>query len=167
MTALDDTAHLMIPALDGDGVLYPVEKMDAHRRAVPHLAVSIFVFDGDAMLLQRRANTCCSHPHWGESLPAAASRRLKEELGFSLPLVAGRDVEYRADVGKGLVEHEHVTFFTARAPRRSIVLAPDPAEVMETRWANWAEVSAEIAQAPERYAPWFRIYMERFPGFAV
>jgi hypothetical protein len=49
--------RIMIPALGGDGVLYPIEKLEAHQRAVPHLAVSVFVFDGDAMLLQRRALT--------------------------------------------------------------------------------------------------------------
>jgi isopentenyl-diphosphate Delta-isomerase len=168
----------LIPALAADGSLYPVEKLEAHKLAIPHLAISIFVFDGDRMLLQRRAlskyhcggqwaNTCCSHPHWGESLAASADRRLFEELGFRLPLTPGRKVEYRADVGQGLTEHEHVTFYFGQAKRDDLVVNANPAEVMETRWATYEEVAGEIAAKPEHFAPWFRIYMERFPDFGM
>ena len=168
----------LIPALNADGSLYPIEKLDAHRRAIPHLAISIFVFDGNRMLLQRRAltkyhcggqwaNTCCSHPHWGETLAASADRRLMEELGFRLPLTPGRQVEYRADVGQGLTEHEHVTFYFGQAGQDTLVINPNPAEVMETHWATYHDVAAGIAAAPENYAPWFRIYMERFPDFGM
>ncbi len=168
----------MIPALASDGSLYPVEKLEAHQRAIPHLAISIFVFDGNMMLLQRRAltkyhcggqwaNTCCSHPHWGETLTASADRRLGEELGFSLPLTPGRQVEYRAYVGQGLTEHEHVTFYFGHAKRNALVMKPNPAEVMDTRWATYSELVADIAQAPHDFAPWFRIYMERFPDFGM
>ncbi len=168
----------LIPALRGDGTLYPIEKLEAHKRAIPHLAISIFVFDGDLMLLQRRAltkyhcggqwaNTCCSHPHWGETLEAAANRRLFEELGFHLPLTSGRQVEYRAEVGHGLIEHEHVTFYFGNAQRKDLAVQPNPVEVMQTRWANYSDVANEIAATPEMYAPWFRIYMERFPNFGM
>ncbi|MGL4405058.1 MAG: isopentenyl-diphosphate Delta-isomerase [Notoacmeibacter sp.] len=168
----------LIPALAPDGTLYPIEKLEAHKLAVPHLAISIFVFDGNRMLLQRRAltkyhcggkwaNTCCSHPHWGETLEASADRRLFEELGFNLPLMAGRKVEYKADVGQGLTEHEHVTFYFGHAKRDELAIAPNPAEVMDTRWATYSEVAAAIAENPENYAPWFRIYMERYPDFGM
>jgi isopentenyl-diphosphate Delta-isomerase len=168
----------LIPALAADGSLYAIEKLEAHKSGVPHLAISIFVFDGAKMLLQRRAltkyhcggqwaNTCCSHPHWGETLAASADRRLKEELGFTLPLTPGRKVEYRAEVGQGLIEHEHVTFYFGHAKQNTLVLRPNPAEVMETRWAAHEEVAAEIAVSPQNYAPWFRIYMERYPNFGM
>lgn len=168
----------LIPALNADGSLYPIEKLDAHKRAIPHLAISIFIFDDDRMLLQRRAltkyhcggqwaNTCCSHPHWGETLAASADRRLVEELGFTLPLTPGRQVEYRADVGQGLTEHEHVTFYFGHAKLDTLVIYPNPDEVVETRWATYQEVAEGIAAAPENYAPWFRIYMERFPEFGM
>jgi isopentenyldiphosphate isomerase len=38
---------------------------------------------------------------------------------------------------------------------------------METRWATYPEVAGQIAETPETYAPWFRIYMERFPNFEM
>lgn len=46
---------IIIPAVAGDGSLYPVEKMQAHIDGVLHLAVSVFVFDGDLLLVQHRA----------------------------------------------------------------------------------------------------------------
>jgi isopentenyl-diphosphate Delta-isomerase len=60
-----------------------------------------------------------------------------------------------------------VTFYFGTASRDTLAFTPNPGEVMETRWATWQELSAEIAQDPERFAPWFRIYMQRFPGFAL
>lgn len=116
----------MIPAwVNGD--LQPVEKLEAHRKGLRHKAISVFVMDGDRVLIQRRAlgkyhtpglwaNTCCTHPHWDESQEACAARRLTEELGITGLKLDHRDrVEYRADVGGGLIEHEVVDIFVARA----------------------------------------------------
>lgn len=153
-----------------DGRLAPVGKLEVHRRRLKHKAVSVFVFCGDALLMQRRAlgkyhsgglwaNTCCSHPHWGESAEVCADRRLREELGIrSLPLERRGGVEYRADVGEGLVEHEEVAVFVGRADR-SIALSPDAAEVMETRWVRISALEARVRARPQDYAPWLRIYL--------
>jgi isopentenyl-diphosphate delta-isomerase len=169
-------AEITIPAIAEDGSLYPVEKLDAHRRGLRHLAISAFVFDGDRLLIQRRAdakyhcgglwaNTVCTHPHWGEEPAACAARRLREELGFAVPLVQTGIAEYRADVGNGLIEHEVVQMFRGTARSDRLVLAPDPSEVAETRWATAAELRSEISAHPERFTPWFRIYVERWPDF--
>lgn len=170
--------EIMIPGILADGSLYPIEKLEAHRAGVLHLAISAFVFCDDALLIQRRAlakyhcggqwaNTCCTHPHWGEDVACAAVRRVREELGLDLSLAPARVVEYEADVGNGLTEHERVHMFTALVPDRALALAPDPAEVSETRWATAAELHREIAEAPGRFTPWFRIYLERFPDLRV
>jgi isopentenyl-diphosphate delta-isomerase len=170
----DIASGIVIPAIAGDGSLFPMEKMEAHRQGQLHLAISAFVFSGAALLLQRRAegkyhcagqwaNTCCTHPHWGEDVASAASRRLREEMGIAVPLMETRIVTYRADVGAGLVEHERVHMFVARVDRSQLVVAPDPAEVSETRWVEAEELRADMGRAPERYTPWFRIYVERFP----
>lgn len=169
----------MIPAIAADGSLYPIEKLEAHRKAVLHLAVSVFVFAPDGRLLvQRRAmdkyhcagqwaNTCCTHPHWGEPAEACALRRLREELGFSVPLEKRRTVEYDADVGGGLFEHEQVTMFTAIVEPASVAIRPNPAEVAQTRWASLAALKTDIAARPEDFTPWFRIYLDRFPDLAL
>lgn len=163
----------LIPGIGPAGALYPIGKMAAHRAGAFHLAVSVFVFDGDDLLIQQRAagkyhcalqwaNTCCSHPHWGEPPAAAAARRLREELGLSVPLTPADIVDYRAEVTDGLIEHERVHVFRAEVQRAALRLAPDPAEVAATRWADRRALQAEAHAAPERFAPWFRIYLDRW-----
>lgn len=165
---------IIIPAIAGDGSLYPVEKLKAHTDGLFHLAVSIFIFDGDHLLIQKRAsskyhcgglwaNTCCTHPHWQEPMEDCAQRRLREELGFSVLVSPRRVVEYSADVGNGLHEHEKVTMYTGSADRASLKLAPNPSEVEETRWVTRDQLHAEIAADPESFTPWIRIYAERYP----
>ena len=165
---------IIIPAIAGDGSLYPAEKLKVHTDGLFHLAVSIFIFDGDHLLIQKRAsskyhcggmwaNTCCTHPHWEEPLEQCANRRLSEELGFSVPVSPRRVVEYSADVGNGLHEHEQVTMYTGVADRTALKIMPDPLEVEDTRWVTRDELHAEIAQHPGRFTPWFRIYAERYP----
>jgi isopentenyl-diphosphate delta-isomerase len=169
---LQDPA-ILIPALAADGSRFPIEKMEAHRRGVRHLAVSVFVFSGDALLIQRRAagkyhspevwaNSCCSHPHWGETLDEAAHRRLREELGVSLPLERTAVIDYEADVGGGLRECERVHVYRGVADHRGLAVAPDPEEVAEVRWAAPAALRLAVRAQPEDFAPWFRIYLERW-----
>jgi len=155
-----------------DGELRPVDKLEVHRRGLRHPAVSVFLTAGDAVLIQKRAagkyhtpglwaNTCCTHPGWGEDPAACARRRLREELGIALPALAHRgQVEYRADVGGGLIEHEVVEVYGAEVPR-DLALAPEPEEVAATRWVARGELAAEIARAPGRFTPWLRIYLSR------
>lgn len=168
---------IVIPAVAADGSLYPIEKMQAHLTGQLHLAVSVFVFDGDLLLLQKRAqakyhcggmwaNTCCSHPHWRETVEDCADRRLTEELGISLPLRRHLTVDYEADVGAGLREHERVTLFSASADRSRLVPAPDPKEVEATRWISLSDLRHETAQEPESFTPWLRIYLDRFPDLS-
>ena len=153
-----------------DGTLTPVEKLEAHREGLSHKAVSIFVTRGDEVLLQRRAlgkyhtpglwaNACCTHPHWGETSEDCAARRLGQELGLTgLPLEPRGRVEYRADVGGGMVEHEVVDLFRAEAPPRT-ALAPDPDEVMAVDWLTLPALEAALRDEPARFTPWLRIYM--------
>ena len=159
----------MIPAWV-NGTLTQVEKLEVHQRGLRHKAVSVFVMRGREVLLQRRAmgkyhtpglwaNTCCTHPRWGESDLACAARRLHEELGISgLALQRSGGIEYRADVGGGLIEHEVVEVFSAQAPAH-LVPQPDPDEVMQTRWITLEALEDEVQASPEKFTPWLRIYL--------
>lgn len=167
----------LIPAFV-NGTLQAVEKLAVHQQGLRHLAVSVFVLDGDAILLQRRAltkyhtpglwtNTCCTHPAWGEDPAACANRRLREELGVTgLDLQPAGQIEYRADVGNGLTEHELVDVFVAAAtPDLPMLLNPD--EVMQTRWLPRAELIAQVQAQPDQFTPWLRIYLEAGVGLPV
>lgn len=161
---------IMIPTWV-DGVLTPVEKLEAHQRGLRHKAISVFLIDGDRTLIQRRAlgkyhtpglwaNTCCTHPDWDEAPLDCAVRRLREELGIEGARLAHvNQVEYRADVGNGLIEHELVDIYRAGSDE-PLPMAPNPDEVMDTRWLTFAELAEDIAKTPERFTPWLRIYMK-------
>lgn len=160
----------MIPAWV-EGTLQPVDKLRVHKEGLRHKAVSVFVMDGPRVLIQQRAstkyhtpmlwaNTCCTHPHWGESPIDCAVRRLDEELGIRDIYPVYRDtVEYKADVGGGMIEHEIVDIFLAE-PEHEVVVDMNPVEVMGVKWVDFYELSADIARHPERYTPWLRIYLQ-------
>jgi len=141
-------------------------KLQAHRTGALHRAISVFVFDsGGKMLLQRRAegkyhsgglwsNTCCSHPRPGESVAAAARRRLREEMGMDCELEPSFTFVYRADLDGGLTEHELDHVFVGTTDDSP---EPDPDEVGGWRWAEPREVAQEMETAPERFTAWFPI----------
>jgi isopentenyl-diphosphate delta-isomerase len=162
----------MVPAWV-DGELVPVEKLEVHRRGLKHKAVSVFVMDSRKVLIQKRAeakyhtpglwaNTCCTHPLWGESAVDCAVRRLEQELGITGLFPAKRDrVEYRAEVGNGMVEDEVVDIFVAQTDK-DLNITPNPDEVSDTRWVDVYDLTAEVNRWPERFTPWLRIYLESY-----
>jgi len=159
----------LIPAWVGQD-LQPVDKLEVHRLGLRHPAVSVFVLAGERVLIQRRAmgkyhtpglwaNSCCTHPSWGEPPEACARRRLREELGIAGLNPVFRDrLEYRAEVGAGMTEHEVVDIFLAEAPP-DLETRPDPAEVMDVAWIGLDDLAADVARRPEPYTPWLRIYL--------
>ncbi|UUP16569.1 isopentenyl-diphosphate Delta-isomerase [Nitratireductor thuwali] len=146
-------------------------KLEAHRRGLRHRAVSVFLLNGAGeMLIQQRAagkyhspgrwaNACCTHPRPGEEPAAAAARRLGEELGIrSPPIFPFGTVAYRETVSPTLIEDEVCQLFTGRF---DAAVRPNPAEVAATRWVGKEALLMEVESTPERFAVWFRIYLER------
>jgi isopentenyl-diphosphate Delta-isomerase len=170
---MPDPAPILIPAIAADGSLFPIEKLKAHQSATLHQAISVFIFCGDDLLIQRRAlgkyhcggtwaNTCCTHPNWGETLDASAHRRLREEMGFDVALTPANVIDYAADVTDGLFEHERVQVYWARLNRTSIDIVLDQREVDDFAWANVSHLIEDAQTNPALYAPWFRIYLSRW-----
>jgi len=164
----------LIPAWE-NGALKPLDKVDVHRRGLRHKAISIFVTDGDRVLLQKRAavkyhtpglwtNTCCTHPHWGEDDMDCAERRLVEEMGIrDLHLQHVGQIEYRADVGDGMIEHEVVQVYRARATG-DLPMKLNPREVQDATWVSLPVLASAIERTPARFTPWLQIYMREHTG---
>jgi len=160
---------IMIPTWV-NGELTPVEKLEAHEKGLRHKAVSVFVLRGNTVLMQQRAmgkyhtpglwtNTCCTHPEWDESPRDCAVRRLNEELGImGLEPEHRHHLEYRADVGGGLIEHEVVDVFVAEAPEQ-MPFSPNPDEVMDVTWLAFSDLARLVEKEPSRFTPWLRIYL--------
>lgn len=158
-----------------DGTLTPVEKLQAHVDGVKHKAVSVFLFHKGKILIQQRAagkyhtpnkwaNTCCTHPHWNEDPRDCAIRRLEEELGITgLDPKWVEQLEYRADVGGGLIEHEVVDLFVIHTEQPPEITL-NPSEVQAIQWLDRATLEAGISEWPEDFTPWLKIYMSDHAG---
>lgn len=166
----DDGLTDTIIGLDENGRPYPIGKLDAHRVSTRHLAVSVFLMQGEKLLLQRRAagkyhapllwaNTACSHPLWGEAPEACAERTLRRELGFTVSIRQFAVTHYEARVG-ALFENETVHCYRGELDPGFVPPAPDGNEVDALRWSTFDELKTEVASAPDLYAPWFRIYVQ-------
>ncbi len=166
---MEDAAEQIILVDFEDREIGRADKLPAHVFGYLHRAISVFIFDADGrMLLQRRAaqkyhsgglwtNACCSHPRPGESTPAAASRRLREELGIVCPLDWILRTHYRAEVSDALTENEVVHLFIGRNPG---AVRPNPHEVEAYEWKARDELITEIAERPQAYTYWFKYYLQ-------
>ena len=147
-----------------------MEKLEAHQKGLLHSAISVFVFNtAGEVLLQQRAfskyhsgglwtNACCSHPRPDEFVPAAAHRRLNEEMGMDCELEALFDFTYRHDFDNGLTEHEFDNVFAGISDE---VPNPDPGEVAAYRYASPREILKDINENPDAYTVWFKLIITR------
>ena len=163
---MDDSIQEVILVNEADEPMGTMEKMEAHRKALLHRAFSVFIFNAKGeMLLQQRSdnkyhsaglwtNACCSHPSPGEGTDAAASRRLREEMGFEVPLNEVFSFTYKASFANGLTEHEfdHVFFGRYDGP-----VVPDTGEVKDHVFMSMEEIDASLQREPEKYTAWFVI----------
>ena len=140
------------------------EKIAVHLQGQLHRAFSVFLFDGDRLLIQLRANgkyhsaglwanTCCSHPRVGQDIADAAARRLKEECGISgVPLREAGCFVYRSVFPDGLTEYEYDHVFVGEYGGD---FSPDPEEIASLRYVPLAELKKDVVEQPEKYAVWF------------
>lgn len=138
-------------------------KSEAHRLGRLHRAFSVFLHDGERMLIQQRhfekyhsgglwANACCSHPRDGETLADAVNRRMQEKLGVTCPVSELGTFVYRHCYSPELAEYEFDHVFMGRF---SGEVSPDPAEIADWRWIPYADLAADLIRNPDAYTVWF------------
>ena len=143
-----------------------MEKIAAHKKGLLHRAFSVFIFNSKGeLLLQRRAlnkyhsgglwtNSCCSHPEPGEETPAAAQRRLQEEMGFTSPLEKIFDFIYKAEFDNGLTEYEFDHVF---AGEYEGTIEYNKEEVMDYCYKSLRDVRSSLKEHPQKFSSWFQL----------
>lgn len=162
----------LVILVDGnDNKIGLMPKMEAHEKAVLHRAFSVFVFnDKNELMLQQRAlhkyhspglwtNTCCSHQRDGESNIEAGTRRLQEEMGFTVPLEESISFIYKAPFDNGLTEHELDHILIGHSEQEPVI---NKDEVAAWKWMDLEKVKQDIASHPELYTAWFKIIFDKF-----
>lgn len=147
-----------------------MEKMEAHKGAHLHRAVSVFIVNSKGeWLLQQRAyhkyhsgglwtNSCCTHPYPGETGQEAAQRRLKEELGMSVELKKLFHFTYLAPLDNQLTEHELDHVFVGYSDQRP---TPNPDEVNNVTYLSTHFITTDTLIHPHRYTEWFKIMVPK------
>ncbi|MEO7800515.1 MAG: isopentenyl-diphosphate Delta-isomerase [Ginsengibacter sp.] len=155
---------------DQDEAIGTMEKLEAHQKGELHRAFSIFIYNGRGeMLLQQRAmskyhngglwtNACCSHPNPGEAIEAAASRRLKEELGFTAPIKKIFSFTYKAEFANGLTEYEFDHVFVGTYDGK---INADPSEVMNVKYITQKQLQDDLKHSPAFFTAWFKIALSK------
>lgn len=170
----DDECLILVD--EQDRVLGYDSKINVHRGSgLLHRAFSVFLFAGpDRVLLHRRAadkplwpgfwtNSCCSHPRQGETIAAASSRRLFEELGVTTPLTRLYQFQYSASFGDLGSERELCDVLIGSLNERAQV-HPHVAEVMDWGWFDCDAVDRWVADDPGQLTPWFKLEWARLRG---
>lgn len=153
-----------------DNELGRMEKMEVHRRALLHRAISVFILNSKGeWLLQRRAfdkyhsnglwtNTCCSHPYPEETGIEAARRRLMEEMGLQADLDEIFWFIYKEPLDNELTEHELDHVFVGITDDKPAI---NPNEVSDWKYIGYDALKADIERNPEKYTVWFKMIVER------
>ena len=170
------TGPEVVVLLDEGGRAIGTEpKATVHRTDTPlHLAFSCYLFDHRGrLLLTRRAlhkptwpgawtNSVCGHPAPGEDVHDAVRRRVLAEVG-----VRAEDVRlllpafrYRAVMPNGVVENEMCPVLVARTGDAP---APDPDEVAQVDWVDWADFRRSVLDGSREVSPWCRDQVEQLP----
>ena len=141
------------------------EKILAHKEALLHRAISVFIVNSNGeWLLQQRAldkyhsnglwtNTCCSHPYPSETSLDAANRRLKEEMGMHSDLQEIFYFIYKEKLDNDLTEYELDHVFLGISDDRPKI---NTSEVLNWKYISYENLAEDIDQNPDNYTVWFK-----------
>lgn len=177
---------------EDDQVIGEMDKVEAHRgEGKLHRAISVYLFrnsdNGPELLIQQRsdqkivgaelwANTVCGNVRSIENYQQCAYRRLKEELGITevqiKPLIKFQyQVQCNEQFSENEIDQVYAEFYDEQ-------VEPNPDEVQNYSWINWADLLNELPHAKPiqfdglelsikhpassiQLAPWFVIMLKR------
>lgn len=151
-----------------DQVVRKALRDEVHQLGLLHRAVHIWIFHpAGNLLIQQRSLLKDRHPGvWdssasghldsGEHYDTAATRETAEELGIHRvpPLTTLGKVPASNET-----DQEFVTLYHAV---HSGPFHPDPAEVSAIRWITPDDLTQEILETPQNFAPCFRFLWDTF-----
>jgi len=150
---------------ENDNPLGVMGKMDAHKKALLHRAISVFIINSkDEWILQKRAldkyhsrglwtNTCCTHPLVGESDLESANRRLIEEMGIDCKLNKLFSFIYKEKLDDELTEYEYDHVFVGVSDEKPVI---NTSEVDEWKSISFDALCKDIHSNPDNYTFWFK-----------
>lgn len=144
-------------------------KQEVHEKGLLHRAFSVFIINGNKMLIQKRArdkyhsaglwaNTCCSHPRVNEDTYEAAKRRLREECEIECDIREIGSFIYRSVYENGMTEYELDHVFVGYYDGE---YKPDLSEIEELKYVDIDFLLDDIKDNPDKYSTWFKsaLYM--------
>lgn len=135
-----------------------------HMNGYLHRAFSIFLFNKDKIILQKRAhnkyhsgglwsNACCSHPMKNESLENAVNRRMLEEIGVECDTKEIASIIYYKKFEENLYEYEYDHIFIGSYEKDLFRI--DSNEIEEIKIIDIEYLEKDIIKNPNKYTIWF------------
>ena len=161
---MDDATYVILVDMN-DNQVGVMEKMEAHRQAILHRAVSVFIINSKGeWILQKRAldkyhsmglwtNTCCTHPSPGESDIESANRRLVEEMGITCKLEKLFSFIYKEKLENDLTEHELDHVFIGTTDNEPVI---NTNEADDWKKISFNDLHKDIRENPDNYTCWFK-----------
>lgn len=144
-----------------------IEKLKAHKNPILHRAFSVFLVDGDYMLIQKRAfckyhsgglwaNACCSHPRPGKTFLESVYDRIDLELGIKdkLELKEVFNFTYLSKYADDLYEYEYDHVLVGEYSKDK-ELNFNTEEIAELKWVKIEDLKKDLVDNPKNYATWF------------
>ena len=150
---------------ENDAQIGLMEKMEAHKKALLHRAISVFITNSRGeWILQKRAhdkyhskglwtNTCCTHPLPGESEEETANRRLFEEMGLNCDLTKLFSFIYKEKLDDEMTEYEYDHVFIGISDNEPVI---NIFEVVDWKRISFNDLNLDIIENPYNYTFWFK-----------
>lgn len=148
-------------------------KEEAHREGKLHRAFSVFLINGNKVMIQKRAktkyhtpslwtNSCCSHTRKGENVVESAEKRCYEELGINVKLKKIFDFVYYYKFREDLIEYEYDNVLIGNYNGEFNL---DKEEAEDYKWVEINDLLNMVVNEPSKFTPWFIICLPKIAKY--